>query len=57
MARRSLPETQSIMPTAARISRMMKATWSKSEVRICSDSCSPSPPAPETMPMIVAVRS
>jgi hypothetical protein len=30
MARRSLPETQSIMPTAARISRMMKATWSKS---------------------------
>jgi hypothetical protein len=30
MARRNLPETQSIMPTAGRISRIMKATWSKS---------------------------
>ncbi len=55
IAKRSLPEIQSIAATATRIIRIRNDTFCHSSTRICSASCKPMPPAP-TMPMIVAER-
>ncbi len=55
IAKRSLPEIQSIAATATRIIRIRNDTFCHSSTRIFSASCKPIPPAP-TMPMMVAER-
>jgi len=55
MAKRNLPEIQSIAATATKIIRIRNDTIRHSSTRICSASCRPMPPAP-TMPMMVAER-
>ena len=55
IAKRSLPEIQSMAATATRIIRIRNDTFCHSSTRICSASCKPMPPAP-TMPMMVAER-